>query len=98
MSGIFRDVYILKRPEQGIFDYFIKTEHTEISEAVKVDITYFGELVPTTVTLYDAEGKVLGTHSHEADNESHGPSEIYYVISFFLAVHSKESSGGGFSC
>ena len=23
MSGIFRDVYLLKRPEQGIFDYFI---------------------------------------------------------------------------
>ena len=26
MSGIFRDVYLLKRPEQGIFDYFINTE------------------------------------------------------------------------
>lgn len=25
MSGIFRDVYVLKRPTQGIFDYFVHT-------------------------------------------------------------------------
>ena len=26
MSGIFRDVYLLKRPAQGIFDYFLTTD------------------------------------------------------------------------
>ena len=33
MSGIFRDVYLLKRPEQGIFDYFLKTQTGEIGRA-----------------------------------------------------------------
>ena len=29
MSGIFNDVYILHRPEKVIYDYFVKTKHTE---------------------------------------------------------------------
>ena len=29
MSGIFRDVYLLRRPEEGIFDYFVKAQPSE---------------------------------------------------------------------
>ena len=29
MSGIFRDVYLLKRPEQSVFDYFVTTDIRE---------------------------------------------------------------------
>ncbi len=61
MSGIFRDVYILKRPEQGIFDYFVKTEYTEKSATVKADITYMEESVPTVVNVWDAAGNFIGT-------------------------------------
>lgn len=60
MSGIFRDVYLLKRPEQGIFDYFIKTDHTEEKAAVKAEIFYLKDAVPTRVRLYDASGKIVG--------------------------------------
>lgn len=60
VSGIFRDVYILKRPKRGIFDYFIKTEHTGERAVIRADITYRKQVVPTKVTLCDAEGKNLG--------------------------------------
>lgn len=55
MSGIFRDVYLLKRPEQGIFDYFIRTGYTEEEAEIEVDIRYFKDAVPVKITLYDAK-------------------------------------------
>lgn len=70
MSGIFRDVYILKRPEQGIFDYFIRTEHTEKKAVVTAELTYFDRIVPTTVSLYDAAGQFIGMHKLTADAEA----------------------------
>lgn len=67
VSGIFRDVYILKRPEQGIYDYFIKTEHTPEKADVQVQIWYKECAVPTKITLKDAEGKAVGSFVIEAD-------------------------------
>lgn len=67
MSGIFRDVYLLKRPEQGIVDYFIRTELTGApkdgeeagAEArIVTKLRYRKEAVPVEVTLYDREKKV----------------------------------------
>lgn len=60
VSGIFRDVYILKRPENGIFDYFIKTEHTSEKAVICADVAYRNQIVPTAVSLWDAQGKNLG--------------------------------------
>ena len=54
MSGIFRDVYLIKRPEQCIFDYFIKTTHTRKEAIVNVEITYLHNAIPTKVHVYDA--------------------------------------------
>ena len=65
MSGIFRDVYILKRPEESIFDYFIKTEQTDRKATVKARLTYFKDTVPTTVHLYNAEGELIDSKSIE---------------------------------
>lgn len=39
MSGIFRDVYILKRSEGAVYDYFIKTSCDDITEPTKADVT-----------------------------------------------------------
>lgn len=58
-SGIFRDVYFLKRPKEILFDYFIKTEYANAKAVVKAEITYLQEAVPTTACIYDAEGKQL---------------------------------------
>ena len=47
MSGIFRDVYILKRSEGAVYDYFIKTSCDDINDptkaAVTIDFTAFTE-------------------------------------------------------
>ncbi|MDE7332552.1 MAG: DUF4981 domain-containing protein [Lachnospiraceae bacterium] len=57
MSGIFRDVYLLKRPEDGIFDYFVTTLTGETA-AVDVRIKFFGRPVPVKLRLYDREGRL----------------------------------------
>ena len=38
MSGIFRDVYILKRPEHAVYDYFIKTSCDDIKNPTKAEV------------------------------------------------------------
>lgn len=62
MSGIFRDVYILKRPEECIFDYFIRTSHTHENAAIAAKIDYLGKAVPTHITVMDAEKNVAAEY------------------------------------
>lgn len=69
VSGIFRDVYILKRPENVIFDYFIKTEQTAGHAKVETEIHYLTSAVPTKITLYDAEGNRIGGCETERDED-----------------------------
>lgn len=57
MSGIFRDVYLLKRPQQAVRDYFVTTDIGKGEAEVLVRLQYFGEPVPVSVSLYDAEGR-----------------------------------------
>lgn len=59
MSGIFRDVYLLRRPEEGIFDYFVKAAPTEDYRGGSIEITclYQNKETKTTATLFDGEGK-----------------------------------------
>ena len=58
MSGIFRDVYLLKRPEKTIRDYYITTDAEKDSVAVKLDM-HFSEPVETKVTIEDKYGAVV---------------------------------------
>ena len=59
MSGIFRDVYLLNRPEEGIFDYFIRTKQTGNDVDVRIKLNYFNKVVSTNISLYDAQGVEL---------------------------------------
>ena len=59
MSGIIRDVYILKRPKQCIYDYFIKTEQEKHLAKLRLELDYIGQKIPVRITLEDAAGKVL---------------------------------------
>lgn len=70
MSGIFRDVYLLKRPREVIFDYFIRTKHADEKASIKVEISYLHHTIPTRVTIYDAAGKVVGEQKIEAETGS----------------------------
>ena len=58
MSGIFRDVYLLKRPETTIRDYHITTDVEKDRVTVKLDM-YFSEPVETKVTIEDKYGAVV---------------------------------------
>lgn len=59
MSGIFRDVYILRRPQEGIFDYFVKAKPSRDNKKGLVEIAfrYFNQPVPVSVTILDAVGE-----------------------------------------
>lgn len=56
-SGIFRDVYLLKRPEQGIFDYFTTTRLHSGSWAVTVRANFIGGPVPVNVSVCPGWGE-----------------------------------------
>ena len=58
MSGIFRDVYLLKRPEKAIRDYHITTELD--ADIAKIDLTVsFHEPVEVRVKIEDKNGAVV---------------------------------------
>ncbi len=60
MSGIFRDVYLLKRPTQGIFDFFVTTECREKEAVVDIRIRPLKEAVPVRIQIYDRDGVLVG--------------------------------------
>lgn len=80
MSGIFRDVYILNRPENGIFDYFIKTKQQNGRASVRIELQYAGHAVPTRVTLTDREGKQVGSCAVDGDENSGEKADIRLEI------------------
>ncbi len=61
MSGIFRDVYLLKRPTQAVRDYFIRTTITNEMARVIIQLQYFNEVIPTSLTIFDANNKMIDT-------------------------------------
>lgn len=67
MSGIFRDVYLLRRPEEGIFDYFVKARPSEDYKSGKVEISfkYQNKPVETKVSLFNREGKLISETAAE---------------------------------
>lgn len=58
-SGIFRDVYLLKRPEQGIFDYFITSRVEEQRAELQIAFSYFEKEMPVQIFLFDRKGKLI---------------------------------------
>ena len=64
-SGIFRDVYLLNRPEAVLFDYAVTTSLGPVigtapaTAVVEIRGSYRGGAVPTTAELTDHEGRVL---------------------------------------
>lgn len=70
-SGIFRDVYLLKRPEAGIADYFVTTAIQDEEATIRVRFSYRGQTVPVTITLLDADDRVVASAA-PADFENGG--------------------------
>ncbi len=61
MSGIFRDVYVLSRPRERLFDYRIKTLLAEDFKSAEFIFTPFG--LGTDCLLKDKSGKVIAEFS-----------------------------------
>lgn len=76
MSGIFRDVYLLKRPEHAVYDYFIKTGIAETEAVVTVDFKYFDRAVPTDVIIYDSENNVNAAQKISGGDESNKTASL----------------------
>ena len=62
MSGIFRDVYILKRPEQAISDYHIKTKIEDILAKVELDVKFYSP-INVKISIEDRNGAVVALGS-----------------------------------
>lgn len=69
MSGIFRDVYLMKRPQQCIYDYFINTKIEKDSALVKLRMKYLDETIPVKAAVYDASDKLVKTFVYKGDAE-----------------------------
>ena len=59
MSGIFRDVYLLNRPENMLYDYFRTTKSEKDQAVVTVQANYQGEAFPVKITVYDREQNIV---------------------------------------
>ncbi len=68
MSGIFRDVYILNRPQEHLRDFFVKTPVDESCQraAVSVELEYLDVPLAVRATLLDPSGQVLETVESDA--------------------------------
>lgn len=60
MNGIFRDVYLLKRPERAIWDYHITTQIKENTAKIKLNVT-FDFSIPVSVIIEDQARAVVAT-------------------------------------
>ncbi len=69
MSGIFRDVYLLKRPKECIYDYFVHPTYEGEKGTLAVELEFMGESIPVTFCLLDAEGKEVATANKIKNNE-----------------------------
>ena len=62
MSGIFRDVYILKRPKQAISDYHIKTRIEDMLAKVEIEMKFYSPL-NVKISIEDKNGAVVAQGS-----------------------------------
>ncbi len=71
MSGIFRDVYLLKRPKEAIRDYFVQTRLEKTQAEVSIQIAYFDEAAATHIAVYDATGEEIAIEDVVKETYNH---------------------------
>lgn len=58
MSGIFRDVYLLKRPEKAVKDYFIRTKIRADDAIMQMDLSFYAPIT-TKIKVENREGQCV---------------------------------------
>lgn len=69
MSGIFRDVYLMKRPQQCLYDYFINTRIGEGEALVTVRTKYLDQVIPVKAAVYDEKENPVTEFVFQGDTE-----------------------------
>lgn len=64
MSGIFRDVYLLKRPEKAVYDYHITTKISKERAIVTMDISFY-QPIAAEIKIEDKYGAVVAAGKTE---------------------------------
>ena len=72
MSGIFRDVYLLTRPENAIFDYFTSSTFHGAEGMLSVKARFFGSALPVRLTVLDADGETVAAAEFRPKERSDG--------------------------
>lgn len=81
MNGIFRDVYLLKRPENGIADYFLNTTLANSQSSLRIRVRFWENAVPVSLHLMDAEGKeILSTDALSPSGDVNFPMEAVLQV------------------
>lgn len=62
-SGIFRDVYILKRPQSHIRDYFVTNSMEGQEATLRIRFTFTEEVPPVSIKLLNADKKLVAKGS-----------------------------------
>lgn len=77
-SGIFRDVYLLARPENYIHDYFIQTALIDDYQKanISVSIDFAGQALPVAYKMLDADGQLVAEGTSEDDKINFSLSDI----------------------
>lgn len=73
MSGIFRDVYLMHRPQHHIFDYTVRTPVSDDlrEAAIELSVVWNGAPGQAMCTLYAPDGTQLAQQSTDASGNVH---------------------------
>ena len=71
MSGIFRDVYLLERPKQCIYDYTIRAvpEADDRKGKIQIQTSYLDQVLPATARVYTADNCLIHEITFENETE-----------------------------
>lgn len=71
MSGIFRDVYLLERPKQCIYDYTIRAvpEADDRKGKIQIQTSYLDQVLPVMARIYTADNCLIHEITFENETE-----------------------------
>lgn len=71
MSGIFRDVYLLERPKQCIYDYTIRAvpEADDRKGKIQIQTSYLDQVLPVMARVYTADNCLIHEITFENETE-----------------------------
>lgn len=80
MSGIFRDVYILKRPERRIDDYFVHTQLRPDRADVQVCLNVNTDLLSISADLYTPGHMLVSSCTAKPSDNSAYPMQVVFSL------------------